>query len=530
MTDRAPSADPISTPSSDISADAPVTRREVRLVYAGFMVVMALAALDQSVVATALPRIVSDLGGMAYLSWVVTAYVLASTTVMPLYGKLSDQYGRKPLIYAAVLIFLLGSLLCALSSSMTQLICFRILQGVGAGGLVPLSQIIIGDLVPPRERGRYQGNMGMVYAAATLGGPALGGIITDALSWHWIFLLNLPIGALALVMIALTLKRRHKTTQRAIDYAGAILLMGATSGLLLLLSLGGKQLPWSSPQLIGLVCFTLLATAAFVWRENRAAEPIMPMSLFRHRVFVIAISVVALSFMSSQGASVYFPLFFQVVYDVKMSNSGWLTAPLMIGVVVSARVNGRIVMRTGRYKPPQLIGSCASIVAFVGLTWASLSAQPIWLIEPFIFLMGLSFGLVNPNMVVAVQNAIEPALMGTATAATTFFRSLGGVMGVASCGAILTARLSDALTGAILPGGIDGASLMNGGIVQIQALAPDAQAAVVEIYRHAIGMTFATGIFTTALALGFLILLPELELKSRSLSPDEKLKGDLSKR
>ena len=516
MTDRAPPADPTPARSNEIAADAPVTRREVRFVYAGFMVVMALAALDQSVVATALPRIVSDLGGMSYLSWVVTAYVLASTSVMPLYGKLSDQYGRKPLIYAAVLIFLLGSLLCAASTSMAQLIAFRIVQGMGAGGLVPLSQIIIGDLVPPRERGRYQGNIGIVYAAATLGGPALGGIITDALSWHWIFLINLPIGALALVMIGVTMRRRHKTTQRQIDYPGALLLMAATSGLLLILSLGGRQLPWTSPRLLGLLSLTASAALFFVWRERRAAEPIMPMSLFGNRIFVIAIIVVALTFMSTQGASVYFPLFFQVVYGVKMSNSGWLTAPLMMGVVISARVNGRIVMRTGRYKPTQVIGCTGGIAAFICLTLAAATAQPLSIVEPCIFVMGLSFGLVNPNLVVAVQNAVDAAHMGAATAATTFFRSLGGVMGVASCGAVLTARLTDQLEAAPLPGGVDGSGLMNGGIVQILALPPEAQAAVVEIYRHAIAMTFGLGIVTTTLAMCFLLLMPDRELSSRT--------------
>ena len=487
----------------------------------GFMVVMALAALDQSVVATALPRIVSDLGGMAYLSWVVTAYVLASTSVMPLYGKLSDQYGRKPLVFIAIFIFLGGSALCSIATSMPQLIGFRILQGFGAGGLMPLSQIIVGDLVPPRERGRYQGTIGMVYAAATLGGPALGGIITDALSWHWIFLLNLPIGLVAFVVIALTLRRPHKRTARQIDYPGAFLLMCSTVSVLLLLSLGGRQLPWASPLLIGLVCFAICAISLFIWREHRAPEPVLPMSLFGDRIFVIAIIVVALTFMASQGASVYFPLFFQIVYGVKMSNSGWLTVPLMMGTVISARVNGRIVMQTGRYKPAQLIGCFGSVAGFVGLTVATATAQPPWVIEPFIFLLGLCFGLVNPNMVVAVQNSVAQAHMGASTAAVVFFRSLGGVMGVASFGAVLTARLTDGLTQADLPGGLDGASLMRGGIVQIMALPAEAQRIVVEIYRHSIAMTFAMGIAITAVACVFLLFLPELELKSRHLKSNE---------
>ncbi len=520
MTDNASPAEPETKSNplqrGEIAADAPVTKREIRIVYAGFMVVMALAALDQSVVTTALPRIVSDLGGVAYLSWVVTAYVLASTSVMPLYGKLSDQYGRKPLIYTAVLIFLLGSLLSAMSTSMTQLVAFRIVQGLGAGGLMPLSQIIIGDLVSPRERGRYQGAIGMVYIVATLGGPALGGIITDALSWHWIFLINLPIGVAALIMIAITLRRRHKVTIRSIDYAGAALLALATCGLLLTLGLGGRTWPWLSAQLLALAAATLVCTALFVWREFRAPEPIMPMSLFRNPVFTIAIVVTALTFMSSQGASVYFPLFFQVVYGVKMSNSGWLTAPLMMGVVIAARVNGRVVVRTGRYKKMQIVGCCLAISGFSGLTFCAATGQAIWLIEICIVAVGFSMGLVNPNMVVAVQNAVDPRNLGAATAGTTFFRSLGGVTGVAASGAILTSRLAEQFANATLPDGVSGPEMMNGGIVQILALPPAAYEAVVDIYRSAIASAFGLGIVMTSIALLVALRLPELPLRSKA--------------
>ena len=487
----------------------------MRLVYAGFMVVMALAALDQSVVATALPRIVSDLGGMAYLSWVVTAYVLTSTTVMPLYGKLSDQYGRKPLIYAAVLIFLLGSLLCALSSSMTQLICFRILQGVGAGGLVPLSQIIIGDLVPPRERGQYQGNIGIVFAAATLGGPALGGIITDALSWHWIFLVNLPIGIVALIMIGLTMRRAHKVTKREIDYSGAALLTLATCGLLLVLGLGGRTFEWLSPELLTLAAATLGIVGLFIWRERRAAEPIMPMWLFKNRVFAIAIVVICLTFMSSQGVSVYLPMFFQFAYGVKLANSGWLTAPMVFGLVISARLNGRFVFRTGKYKKAQILGLVCSIFVFAGLTLSAVTGAPIWVIEIFVAGVGLCFGLVNPNMVVAVQNSVDPRHMGASTAATSYFRSLGGVTGVAACGAIFTGQLAAQLTAIQLPDGTNGAELLKGGIVQVMALPPAALETVAAIYRHSIASAFGLGIITTFLALLAALRLPELALKTK---------------
>jgi EmrB/QacA subfamily drug resistance transporter len=509
--------------SGMIEMDAPVTRREIRLVYAGFMVVMALAALDQSIVSTALPRIVSDLGGVAYLSWIVTAYVLASTSVIPLYGKLSDQYGRKPLIYSAVAIFLIGSVLCAFATSMMQLLIFRVIQGLGAGGLVPLSQIIIGDLVPPRERGRYQGNIGMVYAAAIMGGPILGGIIADALSWHWIFLINLPIGLAAFVMIALTLRRRHVPRRRSIDFLGAALLAGATSGLLLMLSLGGRVWPWLSLESLGMMIGTIVLIGLFIWRERHAEEPVMPLLLFRNKVFVLAILVTALTFMCTQGAGVYYPLFFQIVYGVKMSNSGWLSAPMMIGTVISARVNGQIVVRTGRYKKTMVGGLLMGFFGYIFLVAASSTAQPIYLIEICLLIIGLAFGTVTPNMVVAVQNAVDIEHMGAATAATTFFRALGGVTGVAACGAILTASLTDQFTSNTMPIKLDGATLLKGGIVQVMALPPEANLVAVEIYRQAIASVFALGIFCSLLAFGLTLLLPELPLRTR-VGPSEEPK------
>lgn len=494
--------------------DTPASPGEVWFVYAGFVVVMGLAALDQSIVATALPRIVSDLGGVTRLSWIVTAYILTATSVMPIYGKLSDQYGRKPLTYAAVAIFLTGSLLSGLAQSMTQLIVFRALQGAGAGGLVPLSQIIIADLVPPRERGRYQGTIGIVFAVTSVAGPAIGGFITDALSWHWIFFINMPIGALAIVMITLTLRRSNPTVQRSIDYLGATLLAGATTCFLLALTLAGSTLAWDSPEFLGLVFATLGLAGLFVLQESRAREPIMPLVLFRNKVFVIGSVALALTFMALQGATIFFPLFFQVVLGVKASNSGLLTAPMLFGIAISARANGHFVYLTGRYKPMQTVGLAISVVAFAFLAWGTASGQGLPSIETALIAVGLGLGMVNPNMTVAVQNAVDRDHMGSATAASSYFRSLGAVIGVAGSGAIMSMRLERMLASTPLPAAIDPRRVLSGGIVQVDALPHEAYLAVTAIYRHALAATFSAGIVTTGLALLAAWLLPELPLRT----------------
>jgi EmrB/QacA subfamily drug resistance transporter len=518
MTDDAMATKLSAEPPRGDTDETPVSRREVAIVYAGFMVIMALAALDQSIVATALPRIVSDLGGVTRLSWIVTAYVLASTSVMPLYGKLSDQYGRKPLTYAAVLIFLGGSILCGFAQSMNELILFRALQGIGAGGLVPLSQIIIADLVPPRERGRYQGTIGIVYAFASVAGPAIGGFITDALSWHWIFFINLPIGVIAVVMIAVSLRRPNRTRRRSIDYLGAALVAAAATCFLLAFTLGGTTFAWDSPEILGLAASAAALVVLFLIQEKHAAEPIMPLVLFRNKVFVMGTIVLALTFMALQGTSTFFPLFFQVVLGVKASNSGLLTAPMLIGIVVSARANGRFVLVTGRYKPVQIAGLALSVVAFVFLAWGTASGGGILAIEPALIAIGLGLGMVNPNMTVAVQNAVDREHLGSATASSAFFRSLGAVTGVAASGAILSSRLKDLLTTTVLPDSVDAHDVLTGGIVQIKALPPDAFTAVVGIYRQALATSFSTGIAITLLALIVAILIPELPLQNKTAS------------
>ncbi len=336
--------------TSSPPAPAPVSRRELYTVFAGLMLALTLASLDQNIVNTALPRIVSDLGGLAHLSWVVTAFMVTSTISTPLYGKLSDMYGRKPLFFTAITIFLVGSVLCGLAETMFQLILFRALQGLGAGGLITLAQTTVADLIVPRERGKYQGLFGAVFAACSVAGPLLGGVITDALSWRWIFYVNLPVGAAALFLIAIGLRHHGNVIQHRIDYPGAAFLTGGTVSLLLLLSWGGSVYPWLSPAILALAAGASLFYGLLIRQERHANEPILPPHLFGNRVFVVAVSVIGLNAMALFGSLVFLPLFFQVVLGASPTRAGLMLAPMMGGVIVASITGGRLVSAFGRYK------------------------------------------------------------------------------------------------------------------------------------------------------------------------------------
>jgi EmrB/QacA subfamily drug resistance transporter len=496
---------------SDTVFESGVTRAELRTIYIGLMMVIGLGALDQSIVATALPRIVSDLGGVTRLSWVVTAYILTSTATMPLYGKLSDQYGRKPMIFVAIMVFLLGSILSGLAQSMTELILFRGVQGLGAGGFLPLAQITIGDLISMRERGRYQGWFASLFAVSSVTGPVIGGVITEDLSWHWIFYVNLPFGAAAMAMIWIALKRPHERRGRRIDYAGAVLLTGATTLGLLALSLGGNSYPWASPEIIGFALAAVATGILLILRERLAPEPILPLHLFRNRVFVIACLVLSLTFMAMMGAGTFFPVFFQLVLGVAPTHSGLLTGPFMLGIMTSSIIGGRMVARTGRYKPFQLIGVSVAVLSFSALTAGAWLGGGIPAIEPALVLLGLGLGLVTPNMTIAVQNALGREDMGVGTATAAFFRSLGGVVGVAGSGAIMSAQLRAQLA---LGPNQDVSQALRGGLEQLTALAGPAHDAVVAIYRQSLATTFLADVFVAAAALAMLFFLPELPLRS----------------
>jgi EmrB/QacA subfamily drug resistance transporter len=490
----------------------PISRREVRTVFAGLMLALALAALDQNIVGTALPRIVSDLGGLSHLSWVVTAFLLTSTTTTPLYGKLSDMYGRKPLFVVSILIFLAGSCLCGLSRSMTQLVIFRGIQGLGAGGLMTLAQTTIADLVAPRERGRYQGLFGAVFAFSSIAGPLLGGFITDALSWRWIFYVNLPVGALALGLIVFGFRRPQRTVAHQVDYAGVMLLSSWTTTLLLVLTWGGVTYPWSSPQIIGLAAASALLFCLLVRQERRAAEPVFSPNIFGNRVFVIASSAIGLTFMALLGAAVFMPLYFQLVLGFSPSRAGLMMAPMTVGIIFSSFLGGRLVSKTGRYKIFPVVGLACTTLALLGVMWASAVGAGIVVIEAALTLMGFGFGLVMPNLTVAIQNAVDPHEIGMATATAGFFRSLGGAFGVALSGAIVTAQLQRIKLGA--GGGAGARSLIEQGMQQIALLPPLQKGVVIAGYREAISTTFLAGAVVAVVAFAITIFLPEKPLKS----------------
>ncbi|KOU61302.1 DSBA oxidoreductase [Streptomyces sp. MMG1533] len=423
---------------------------------------MLLAALDQTIVSTALPTIVSELGGMDHLSWVVTAYLLASTAATPLWGKLGDQYGRKRLFQIAIVIFLAGSALCGAAQDMSQLIAFRALQGLGGGGLMVLSMAIVGDLVPPRERGRYQGLFGAVFGATSVLGPLLGGLFTEHLSWRWVFYVNLPIGVVALAVIATALRIPRKSTRHVIDYLGTFLIAAVATCLVLVASLGGTTWGWSSPQIIGLAVLGVVLAVAFVAVERRAAEPVLPLKLFRIRTFTLSAIISFIVGFAMFGAMTYLPTFLQVVQGVSPTMSGVHMLPMVLGLLLSSTLSGQIVSRTGRWKVFPVAGTGVTALGLLLLHQLD-EHSSTGEMSAYFFVFGLGLGLVMQVLVLIVQNAVSYEDLGVATSGATFFRSIGASFGVAIFGSVFAGRLgdklADAFSGTQLPPGVSPDSL-----------------------------------------------------------------------
>ena len=491
--------------------------KRILVILGALMLGMLLAALDQTIVATALPTIAGDLHGLNHLSWVVTAYLLTSTISTPLWGKLGDLYGRKKLFQAAIIIFLIGSALSGLSRDMTQLIGFRALQGIGAGGLMVGAQAIIGDIVSPRQRGKYMGYFGAVFGLSSVIGPLAGGFITQHLSWRWVFYINIPIGIIALAVIAVVLQLPRQRTHHSIDFLGTALLGAGVTAIILLTTWGGTTYAWGSAPILLLAAAGLVLVIAFCWAEVRAAEPVIPLALFRVSVFSVSNAVGFIVGFVMFGAIIYIPLYLQTVHAATPTSSGLQLLPLVGGMLVTFTVSGRLVSKWGRYKIFPVIGTA---VMTLGLFLFSLltPTTPLAVSSVYMVVLGLGIGCVMQVLVVAVQNAVPQSQLGTATSSSTFFRSIGGSFGVAVFGAIFNNRLAANLPKYLPPAALRAVhgSNVSASPAQLDALPPAIHHGYVLAFNDSLHVVFLIGAPVALLAFALTWLLKELPLRDRA--------------
>lgn len=512
----------MTTQSKAVGAPAPPeepvseqrSHRQIMVVIGALMLGMLLAALDQTIVATALPTIAGDLGGLNHLAWVVTAYLLTSTISTPLWGKLGDLYGRKQLFQIAIVIFLIGSALSGLSQTMGELIAFRALQGIGGGGLIVGAMAIVGDVVSPRQRGRYQGYFGGIFALASVAGPLIGGFFTDHATWRWVFYVNLPIGVVALFVIAAVLHLPRIRREHAIDYLGTALMSIGVTAIILLTTWGGSQYAWGSSMIIGLGAAGAAFLVAFVFAERWAKEPLIPLHLFKNEVFSVTSAVGFIVGFGMFGGIVYLPLYLQTVHGASPTMSGLQLLPLMAGVLSMSILSGVLITRTGKYKLFPIIGTGVMALGLYLLSRMS-STTSIGVASVYMLVLGLGLGSVMQVLIIAVQNAVPYRHLGTATSSATFFRSIGGSFGVAVFGGIFNSALIRNLPKYVPPEGLK--DVVNGNVAsnpaQLAALPPPIHEGFIQAFAHSLDTVFLIGVPIALFAFLLSLILQEVPLR-----------------